>query len=84
MNPLIVIGIMIGMTVVIMRLLKSRECKHEEMTYYDAEGDKLPRDQTEACFCRCEACGKTLVIPSGFQSDAHFENYLLYGGGPKR
>lgn len=79
-----IVGIVFGLAFVILLLIRPRACKHEKMTYYEAEGDKLPGDQTEACFCRCEACGKTFVIPSGFQSDAHFENYLLYGGGPKR
>jgi hypothetical protein len=84
MNPLLIIGIFMCVAVLIFLLLKSSECKHEEKIYYDAEGDELPGDQSEACFCECKNCGKTFVIPSGFQSDAHFEHYLLYGGGPKR
>ena len=84
MDLMSILGVVIGLVLVILLLLRPRGCKHEEKTYYDAEGDKLPGDQTEACFCRCEACDETFVIPSGFQSDSHFENYLLYGGGPKR
>ena len=84
MSNLLMAVFFIGIILLISWLLKSPKCKHEEKTFYDAEGDKLPGDQTEACFCRCEACGETFVIPSGFQSDAHFESYLLYGGGPKR
>ncbi len=84
MDFLMIIGIGIALVLVIYLLFKFPKCKHEEKTYFDAEGDKLPGDQTEACFCRCEACGETFVIPSGFQSDAHFESYLLHGGGPKR
>ena len=84
MDPLIIVGIVFGLVLLISLFLKSNECKHKEKIYYDADGNKLPGDQTEACFCECTGCGETFVIPSGFQSDAHFENYLLYGGGPKR
>ncbi len=57
-------------------ILLPKGCQHEEQTYFDASGDELPGDQSEACFSKCQQCGKTFVIPSGFQSDAHFENYL--------
>lgn len=79
-----IVGVVVVVVFMILLLFRPRGCKHEEKTYYDAEGDKLPGDQTEACFCECKACGQTFVIPSGFQSDAHFESYLQFGGGPKR
>ena len=84
MEPALIIGIIIVLVLVISLLIKFPNCKHEEKIYYDVEGDQLPGDTSEACFCECKQCGETFVIPSGFQSDAHFENYLLYGGGPKR
>jgi hypothetical protein len=34
----------------IYRLLKSYRCRHEEQTYYDAAGNKLPGDQTDPAF----------------------------------
>ncbi len=58
------------------KLLRSTECDHDEQVYFDAEGDPLSGDQSDACFCRCVKCGRVGVIPSGFQSDAHFDNYL--------
>ena len=84
MEFIFVVGVFITLTLIISLYQNSSVCNHEEKTYYDADGDKLPGDQTEACFCECKQCGETFVIPSGFQSDAHFESYLLYGGGPKR
>ena len=58
------------------RIFRTPECDHAEQIYYDASGDKLPGDQSDACFCKCLKCGRVGMIPSGFQSDAHFDHYL--------
>lgn len=78
-NRINLILLAIGPLLLIGRLFKGSECDHTEQVYYDAAGDELPGDQSDACFCICKGCGQTFVIPTGFQSDAHFENYLLYG-----
>ena len=69
-------GFIIGLAWLIRRLFKKPGCDHTELVFYDAAGDELPGDQSDACFCKCLKCGREGVIPSGFQSDAHFENYL--------
>lgn len=84
MEPVTVIGIITGITLLIWLILRPRGCDHAEKTYYDLDGEELLGDQSEACFTTCNQCGETFVIPSGFQSDAHFESFLLYGGGPKK
>jgi hypothetical protein len=76
MNGIIVFSMIIGLSWLIWILLKKPECDHSERIYYDTAGDELPGDQSEACFCKCKRCGQVSVIPSGFQSDAHFDNYL--------
>ena len=57
-------------------VLSPAKCKHEVQTYFDATCDELAGDQSEACFSKCQECGKMFVITSGFQSGAHFENCL--------
>ncbi len=76
MNNIAIIFLVIGLLSLITKIYKTNKCDHLEMIYYDAAGDELPGDQSEACFCKCPKCGWQGVIPSGFQSDAHFENYL--------
>lgn len=76
MNELIILFLIICLAWLIWKLFNKTECDHAEQVYYDAAGDELPGDQSEACFCKCLKCGRQGVIPSGFQSDAHFENYL--------
>ncbi len=76
MNETVIILLVIALLFLIGKLFKGSECDHAEQVYYDAAGDELPGDQSEACFCKCLKCGRQAVIPSGFQSDAHFENYL--------
>ncbi len=76
MNETVIILLVIVLLFLIGKLFKGSECDHAEQVYYDAAGDELPGDQSEACFCKCLKCGRQAVIPSGFQSDAHFENYL--------
>ncbi len=61
---------------VIVMLITPPECKHKDQIYYDASGDELPGDSSDACFCKCVKCGRVGVFPSGFQSDAHFDYYL--------
>ena len=76
MNELVIILLSVGLALLIWKLLKKRECDHAEQNYYDASGDALPGDQSEACFCKCLKCGQVSVIPSGFQSEANFDHYL--------
>jgi hypothetical protein len=77
MNDFAVILLLaIGLLFLITKIFQTRECDHSEQIYYDAAGDELPSDQSDACFCKCKKCGQASVIPSGFQSDAHFDNYL--------
>jgi hypothetical protein len=76
MNNFAVIILVIGLLFLIAKIFKSPECEHAEQIYYDAAGDELPGDQSDACFCKCKKCGQVSVIPSGFQSDAHFDHYL--------
>jgi hypothetical protein len=76
MNDFIIIFLVIGLLFLMIKVFKSSECDHSERIYYDAAGDELPGDQSEACFCKCKKCGQVSVIPSGYQSDAHFDNYL--------
>jgi hypothetical protein len=76
MNPILIPFLIICLTVLICKLFEKNECDHAQQTYYDASGDELPGDQTEACFSECVKCGKKFVIPSGFQSDSHFEHFL--------
>ena len=76
MNGLVIFPLVIGLGWLTWILFKKPECDHSMRIYYDATGDELPGDQSEACFCKCMKCGQVSVIPSGFQSDAHFDNYL--------
>ena len=76
MEPYLIFLLAAVFFLIVVILLSPKKCKHEEQTYYDAAGDELPGDQSEACFSKCRQCGKTFVIPSGFQSDAHFDNFL--------
>ena len=76
MKDYAILLLILGLVVLIWKGLRKTECNHAEQVYYDAAGDELPGDQSEACFCKCLKCGQVSVIPSGFQSDAHFENYL--------
>lgn len=76
MNDYVIILLSVGLALLIWKLLKKPECDHAEQIYYDASGDELPGDQSDACFCKCKKCGRVAVIPSGFQSDAHFDHYL--------
>lgn len=76
MNVALIAALIIGIVFLIYRLSKSIECDHAEQIYYDATGDELPGDQSDACFCKCLKCGRVGEIPSGFQSDAHFDHYL--------
>lgn len=76
MNDLFIFFLIIGLVWLIWKLFYKPECDHAEQIYYDAAGDELPGDQSDACFCKCLKCGREGVIPSGFQSDAHFDNYL--------
>ncbi|HNS50561.1 MAG TPA: hypothetical protein PKO09_05195 [Anaerolineae bacterium] len=76
MSELAPVLLVIGLLLLIARLMKGSGCDHAGQLYYGASGDELPGDQSDACFCKCTKCGRTAVIPSGFQSDAHFDNYL--------
>jgi hypothetical protein len=76
MNVIGIILLAIGLGLLVGWIFRGSECDHAEQTYYDAAGDELPGDQSDACFCKCKKCGQVGVIPSGFQSDAHFDNYL--------
>lgn len=76
MEAEIIILLAVLLVLVIVVIFSRGRCKHEQKTFYDASGDELASDQSEACFSKCQKCGKIFVIPSGFQSDAHFENYL--------
>lgn len=76
MSEVVPVLLVIGLLLLIGRLFKGSECDHAEQVYYDAAGDELPGDQSDACFCKCVKCGRVAVIPSGFQSDAHFDQYL--------
>ena len=79
MNEIVIILLVIGLLFLIGKMFKGSECDHAEQVYYDAAGDELPGDQSDACFCKCKMCDQVSVIPSGFQSDAHFDNYLDAG-----
>jgi|GEM_PF-2126187 len=51
-------------------------CDHDYV-YYDEAGDPMSEvEWGEPCFSKCVKCGEVNVIPSGFQSDASFENFL--------
>ena len=76
MNDLLIVLLFLAFVFLLLKLFKVPECDHSEQVFYDAAGDELPGDQSEACFCTCLKCGREAVIPSGFQSDAHFDNYL--------
>ena len=76
METSLIILLAVVLIPIIVIILSPKGCKHEEQTYYDAAGDELPGDHSEACFSKCRQCGKTFVIPCGFQSDAHFDNFL--------
>jgi len=76
MEPYLIFLLAALLILVIVKLIVPPECKHEEQVYFDAAGDELPGDQSDACFSKCKKCGKAFVIPSGFQSDAHFDNFL--------
>jgi hypothetical protein len=79
MSDISIVLLAIGLLILVGRLFKGSECDHAERVYYDAAGDELPTDQSDACFCKCLKCGQVSVIPSGFQSDAHFDHYLHEG-----
>ena len=85
MEPYLILLLAFILILVVINLITPPECKHEDQVYYDASGDELPGDQSDACFCKCVKCGRVGVIPSGFQSDAHFDNYLSQSelGGSK-
>ena len=76
MKEYVVVLLGVSLAILIWKLYKIPECDHAEQVYYDAAGNELPGDQSEACFCKCLKCGREGVIPSGFQSDTHFDNYL--------
>ena len=76
MNGLVIFSLIVGLGCLTWILLKKTECDHSERIYYNATGDELPSDQSEACFCKCKKCGQVSLIPSGFQSDAQFDHYL--------
>lgn len=76
MNDYVIILLSVGLALWIWKLLKKPTCDHAEQIYYDASGDELPGDQSEACFCKCLKCGQVSVIPSGFQSDTHLDHFL--------
>ena len=76
MNDLFIFFLIIGFVWLIWKLFNKPECDHAMKIYYDAAGDELPSDLSEACFCKCKKCGQVSVIPSGFQSDTHFDHYL--------
>jgi hypothetical protein len=76
MNDLFIFFLIICLVWLTWKLFNKPECDHAEQIYYDAAGDELPGNQSDACFCKCLKCGREGVIPSGFQSDAHFDNYL--------
>ena len=76
MSEVVLVLLAIGLLLLMGRLFRNSECDHEDQTYYDAAGDELPGDQSDACFCKCKKCDRVAVIPSGFQSDAHFDHYL--------
>ena len=76
MKDYIIIMVALGLIWLIWKIFRTPDCDHSEQVYYDAAGDELPGDQSEACFCECLKCGRTGMIPSGFQSDAHFDHYL--------
>ncbi|OGO12609.1 MAG: hypothetical protein A2Y53_07900 [Chloroflexi bacterium RBG_16_47_49] len=88
MNLYVINFLVISLLFLLAKILKSPKCEHSEQIYYDASGDELPGDLSEACFCKCKKCGQVSVIPSGFQSDAHFDHYLqeseLGGSQPLR
>jgi len=66
----------LGIFTVLLLIFRKPGCKHENQIFFDASGDELPGYDSEACFCKCLDCGQVSVIPSNFQSDAHFDNYL--------
>jgi len=76
MNGIVIFSRFIGLGWLTWILSKEPECDHSERIYYDAAGDELLSDLSEACFCKCMKCGQVNLIPSGFQSDTHFEHYL--------
>ena len=78
-NHIAIVLLVIVVLSLIAKIFKVPECDHAERVYYDAAGDQLPGDQGDACFCKCKLCGQVSVIPSGFQSDAHFDHYLYEG-----
>jgi hypothetical protein len=71
-----IILLVIGLIFLFLRLFKSPRCDHSQRIYYDAAGDELPGDQSDACFFKCLKCDQVSMIPSGFQSDAHFDQFL--------
>ena len=73
---LIIVILITSLVILAGKIFKIPGCDHAQQTYYDASGDELPGDQSEACFSECVKCGREGVIPSGFQSDAHFEHFL--------
>lgn len=73
---LIIVIIITSLVILAGKIFKIPGCDHAQQTYYDAAGDELPGEQSEACFCKCLKCGREGVIPSGFQSDTHFEHFL--------
>ena len=76
MNDFILLLLVISLLILVAMIVKHPTCDHADQAYYDAAGDELLGDQSEACFCKCLKCGQIHVIPTGFQSDAHFDHYL--------
>jgi hypothetical protein len=76
MKDYFIILLGIGLASLFLRLFKSPQCDHSQRIYYDAAGDELPGDQSDACFFKCLKCDQVSVIPAGFQSDAHFDQFL--------
>jgi len=79
MTDSIIILLAAGLLYLFVKVFRTKECDHSEQIFYDASGDRLSGDQSDACFCKCVKCGQINLIPSGFQSDAHFDHYLHEG-----
>lgn len=75
MFGIILAGLFIGL-VFLWALLGDSGCDHDYV-YYDEAGDPMSEvEWGEPCFSKCKKCDEVNVIPSGFQSDASFENFL--------
>jgi hypothetical protein len=70
---ILIVGVVL---LLVVKSLCSPDCDHE-MVYYDEAGDPLERVASDsACFSKCRKCSQIWLVPSGFQSDASFDNYL--------